>query len=122
MTCTSGFGLLLQLPSIYRPDAYLVGMDRQPGTGNTPFERLAAYVFGLVYVCPMAGMLFAHYSNNRGARRATAVVPLMYHAASSFAALFVFTDALNPMVASPAASAMLHGVFALLFMGLIILA
>jgi hypothetical protein len=53
-----GLGFLLKMESIYRPDAYLLGTADalSPGTGRTPFEELATFVFGLVYVVPLLGM------------------------------------------------------------------
>ena len=48
---------LVKLPSMYRPDTYLIGPKQAlaPGTGTTPFEVLATFVFGLVYTIPLPG-------------------------------------------------------------------
>jgi hypothetical protein len=60
-TCMSGgLGFLLKIPNFYHPDVYLVGHEMRPGTGTTAFEEVATLVFGLIYVGPLVGMLFAH--------------------------------------------------------------
>ena len=109
---SGGLGFLLQLPSFYRPDAYLVG--DAAGTGGTPFERCATYVFGLIYVLPLVGMIFAHAEGSAAARRAAVLMPLLYHAASVFGVLYIFPDALNPDVAPLPMAAGMHAVYTLL--------
>ncbi len=85
-----------------------------PGTGATPFERLAAFVFGLVYLVPLVGLLHAHFYCD-GNIRSAATVPAAYHLMSSMGCLFVFSDALNPALASSLSSATMHFVFFVLF-------
>ncbi len=106
----SGLSLLVQRGS-YRPDAYLV--NGVPGTGQTPFERLAAFVFGLVYLVPILAMVYSYFFER--SVRSTSISPAAYHLISSFGCLFVFPDALNPALASPFTSAMLHFAFFILF-------
>ena len=113
---SGGLGFLAKLRGVYTPDAYLVGPAAalQVGTGSTPFERCATFVFGLMYVLPLAGMVFAHVQGSGAARRAAALTPLLYHAASVVGVLYVFPDALNPAVAPLSSAAAMHGVYALL--------
>ena len=111
---SGGLGFLLKLPQFYRPDAYLIGSDLAVGAGDTPFERCATFVFGLIYVLPLAGMLYAHLEGSGAARRAAALMPLLYHAASVVGVLAVFPDALNPAVAPRPAAAGMHAFYALL--------
>lgn len=111
---SGGLGFLLRLPAFYRPDAYLVGAERAVGTGETPFERCATFVFGLIYVLPLVGMVYAHIEGSAAARRTAALMPLLYHAASVFGVLAVFPDALNPVVAPLDKAAGMHVAYALL--------
>ena len=112
-TLSSGLlGFLLKLPAVYRPDAYLVA--GAPGTGASPFEVLASYVFGLTYVCPLVGLAYAHAQGSAAAKRAACMAPLAYHAASVFGVLRVFPHALNPAVAPLPTAAGMHAVYVVL--------
>ena len=57
-------------------------MNGKPGDGSTPFEHVATFVFGLIYVLPLVGMLYAHFEGSVAAKRAAVLTPLLYHAAS----------------------------------------
>ena len=116
---SGGLGFLLKLPSFYKPDAYLVGPSSAlaPGTGTTPFEELATFVFGTIYVGPLVGMAFAHLEGSQAAKRAACLMPLVYHAASVVGVLR-FRAALNPAVAPLPAAAAMHAVYAGLFAAL----
>lgn len=107
---SGGLGFLLKLPGFYKPDAYLI--NGRPATGTTPFEQTATFVFALVYLTPLVGMAYAHVEGSAGARRAAALVPLAYHAASVFGVLFVFPHDLNPAVAPLAFAAAIHAAYA----------
>ena len=113
-----GFGL--KLPQFYHPDAYLVGPQNALiiGTGETPFEVLATFVVSVVYVGPLVGMAYAHFEGSAAAKRAACLMPLVYHAASVYGVLRVFPHALNPVVAPLASAAIMHAVYALLFLAL----
>ncbi|CAJ1397708.1 unnamed protein product [Effrenium voratum] len=115
-TLMSGVGgFLLKLKDFYRPDAYIV--EGKPGTGTTPFEIIATYVFGLVYVVPQLGCIHAHFvERTRSARRSACVAPMAYHFMSVYGVLCVFEDGLNPIVAPKSAAAGMHLVFGLLFL------
>ena len=117
---SGGLGFLLKLRDFYRPDAYLIGArdSLAPGTGATPFEELATFVFGVVYVGPLVGMAYAHVEGSAAARRAACLMPLVYHAASVLGVLRVFPAALNPAVAPLPAAAAMHAVYAGLFAAL----
>jgi hypothetical protein len=111
---SGALGFLLKLPAFYRPDAYLIGADLAVGRGDTPFEILATYVFGLIYVLPLFGMVYAHASGSAVAIRAAAMMPLLYHVASVFGVLSVFPRALNPIVAPLSMAAGSHAFYAAL--------
>ena len=113
---SGGLGFLLKIPAFYRPDAYIV--NGVPGTGLTPFEVAATYVFGIIYCGPIVGMVYAHLEGSAAAKRAAALMPLIYHAASVLGVLHVFPHALNPVVAPLNAAAGMHIVYALLFAAL----
>ena len=117
---SGGLGFLLKLPAFYKPDAYLVGPRGAlaPGTGETPFEILSTYVFGVMYVGPLVGMAYAHAEGSGAAKRAACLMPLVYHAASVLGVLRVFPTALNPAVAPLPAAAGMHAVYAGLFAAL----
>ena len=70
-----------------------------PGAGTTPFEAVAHFVFALVYLVPVVGMLYAHVQGSRAAKRAATLTPLVYHAASVVGALYVFPHGLNAAAA-----------------------
>jgi hypothetical protein len=89
-----------------------------PGTGETPFEILATFVFGVVYLMPLCGMVYAHVHGSQGAKRAASLSGLFYHTASVFGMRFVFTSALNyqsPLMPPPPQDLSLHVVYAVLF-------
>jgi hypothetical protein len=113
---SGGLGFLLKVPAFYRPDAYLI--NSAPGTGTTPFEVVATYVFGVIYCGPIIGMVYAHFEGSAAAKRAAALMPFIYHAASVFGVLYVFPHALNPAVAPLNAAAGMHVVYAILFAAL----
>ena len=117
---SGGLGFLLKVPGIYRPDAYMIvaGSDglAAPGTGDTPFEVCATFVFAIVYLGPLFGMAYAHHvDGSRAAKRASIVMPLVYHLASTVGVLWVFPHALNPEVASLGSAAGMHVVYAAMF-------
>ncbi len=116
---SGGLGFLLKLPAFYRPDAYLVGPHTAlaPGTGETPFEMLSTYVFGIVYCGPLVGMAYAHLEGSAAAKRAACLMPLVYHAASAVG-LLRFKAALNPAVAPLPTAVGMHVVYAGLFAAL----
>ena len=119
-TCISGLGFLFRIPGIYTPDAYLV--NGKPGTGNTDFEILATYVFAIVYLAPIAGLVHAHFEGTASARRSAAVAPMIYHVASTFGVLYIFGRSMNPAVAPQSTAAGMHVVYSALFMWLYYLA
>lgn len=119
-TCMSGFGFLFKIPGIYTPDAYLV--NGKPGTGTTEFEVVATFVFAIVYLAPIAGLVHAHMEGTASARRSAAIAPMLYHIASTFGVLFVFSRGLNPAVAPLSAAAGMHAVYGALFAWLYYLA
>ena len=116
---SGGLGFLLKIPAFYRPDAYLIGSELSIGTGKTPFEVLATYVFGIIYVGPLIGMTYAHIEGSAAAKRAAALMPFIYHSASIMGVLKIFPQALNPAVAPLTSAAGMHVVYAILF-GLLI--
>ena len=117
---SGGLGFLLKLPAFYKPDAYLVGPRDAlaPGTGETPFEQLSTFVFGVMYVGPLVGMAYAHLEGSAAAKRAACLMPLVYHTASVLGVLRVFPAALNPAVAPLPTAAAMHVVYAGLFAAL----
>jgi hypothetical protein len=124
---SGGLGFLLKVPGIYRPDAYLVvtassdgGRDALlvPGTGTTPFEACATYVFAIVYLGPLFGMAYAHLQGTMAAKRAAIMMPLVYHVTSTIGVICVFPHALNPAVAPIGSAAGMHAFYALLFAAL----
>lgn len=118
---SGGLGFLLKLKAFYKPDAYLIGPREAlaPGTGETPFETLSTFVFGVMYCGPLVGMAYAHLEGSAAAKRAAALMPLVYHTASVLGVLRVFPAALNPAVAPLPAAAAMHAVYAGLFAALI---
>jgi heme A synthase len=116
---SGGLGFLLKIPGIYRPDAYMIstGYDGiiAPGTGGTPFEICATYVFAIIYLGPLVGMVYAHIEGSKVAKRASIMMPLVYHISSTMGVLFVFPHALNPHVASLTMAAGMHVFYAVLF-------
>jgi hypothetical protein len=115
---SGGLGFLLKISGIYRPDAYMIiGYDGiiAPGTGDTPFEICATYVFAIVYLGPLVGMVYAQIEGSKVAKRASIMMPLVYHIASTVGVLYVFPHALNPHVASLSMAAGMHVVYAALF-------
>ena len=119
---SGGLGFLLKLPAFYKPDAYLLGPRNAlvVAKGDTPFEELATFVFGTIYVGPLVGMMYAHFEGSAAAKRAACLMPLVYHAASVLGVLSIFPAALNPAVAPLAAAAGMHAVYAGLFAGLFV--
>ena len=113
-----GFGL--KLPQFYRPDAYLIGARDalSIGTGETPFEKLATFVFFIIYVGPLVGMAYAHFEGSAAAKRAACLMPLFYHALSVIGVLQVFPNAMNPHVAPLYSAAGIHAVYAMLLIAL----
>ncbi len=117
---SGGLGFLLKVPGFYRPDAYMIvaGSDgiAAPGTGDTPFEVCATYVFAIVYLGPLFGMAYAHHvEGSKAAKRASIIMPLVYHLASTAGVLWVFPHALNPQVASLSSAAGIHVFYAAIF-------
>ncbi|KAL3822782.1 hypothetical protein ACHAXA_005947 [Cyclostephanos tholiformis] len=122
---SGGLGFLLKVPGIYRPDAYIIvaiGSDGReedvvaaPGTGTTPFEICATYVFAIVYLGPLLGMTYAHVRGGMDAKRAAIMMPLVYHLASTVGVVYVFPHALNPDVAPIGSAAGMHAFYAVLF-------
>jgi hypothetical protein len=115
---SGGLGFLLKVPGVYRPDAYVViGYDgiAAPGTGTTPFEICATYVFAIMYLAPLLGMAYAHVEGSIAAKRAACIVPLAYHLASTVGVIYVFPHALNPDVAPLGSAAGMHVFYAFLF-------
>ena len=113
---SGGLGFLLKVPNFYFPNVYLIGPKEEltVGTGTTPFEILASYVFGIVYVGPLVGMLFAFYEGSAAALRASLLMPLVYHTASIFGVLWVFPHAMNPAMTTLASAAGMHAFYAVL--------
>lgn len=113
------FGFLCKIPFLYYPQVYLIGdiANQRPGNGSTPFERLATFVFGLIYVLPMLGMFYAHFHKGSTAitKRAALIMPWAYHIASTYGIFFVFPDALNQDFTSLGNAAMQHAFYAVLF-------
>jgi hypothetical protein len=65
---SGGLGFLLKIPGLYRPDVYvIIGQDGiiTPGTGGTPFEICATYVFAIIYLGPLVGMVYAHIEGSK---------------------------------------------------------
>jgi hypothetical protein len=118
---SGGLGFLLKLPAFYKPGAYLICPRGAlvPGRGDTPFEELSTFVFGVMYVGPLVGMAYAHMEGSAAAKRAACLMPLIYHAASVLGVLRVFPAALNPAVAPLPAAAAMHAVYAGLFAALL---
>jgi hypothetical protein len=115
---SGGLGFLLKLPNFYHPNAYLVYNSNgqlTAGSGTTPFEVVSTYVFAMMYLIPLSGMLFAHWQGSAAAKRAAILTPFIYHAASVYGVIIVFPHGLNPAVASLSAAAGLHVVYAFLF-------
>ena len=110
----SGFGFLFHVDRLgWTPDAYMV--NGKPGTGLTDFETVAHFVFALVYLVPIAGVLHAHYEGTASARRSACVAPLLYHTASVYGCVTAFGPALNPAVATIPVAASMHAVYGVLF-------
>ncbi len=117
-TLISGFlGFGLKLPQLYRPDAYFIGARDAlvAGTGETPFEVLATFVFFTIYVGPLVGMAYAHFEGSAAAKRAACLMPLFYHASSVIGILRFFPSAINPAVAQLHSAAAMHAVYAVIF-------
>ncbi len=113
-TCTSGSFFIFKWPGLYRPDAYIV--NGKPGTGETDFEQIATFVFGLVYLTPIVGFIYAHVEGSKSARRAAAIAPMLYHFGSTYGVLCVFGAYLNPLVAKVFDAAAMHLVMGVLFL------
>ena len=109
---------LFRIPGLYHPDAYIV--NGAPGTGETSLEVIATYVFGLVYLVPIFGVVHAQFVEGTGAaRRSAAVAPLLYHTLSVVGIDFVFGLHLNPAMTSMHAAAAI-GVYGVLFGGVVL--
>ena len=111
----SGFGFLFKIPGLYHPNVYIVG--DQPGTGETGFEKIATFVFGCVYLAPIAGVVYAFFQSDdyAAAMRAACISPMLYHALSFVGVYFVFGHYLNPAMTTIHSAAAMHGVYAILF-------
>jgi hypothetical protein len=113
-TCISGSAFLFKIPSLYRPDAYLV--DGIPATGTTDFETVATFCFACVYLVPIFGLIHAHLiERTASARRSAATAPMLYHCMSTYGVLFVFSKGLNPEVAPLSTAAGMHIIYGILF-------
>lgn len=113
-TLISGSAFLFKIPSLYRPDAYLI--DDRPATGTTSFETVATFVFGCIYLVPVFGLMHAHLvERTASARRSATIAPMMYHFMSTFGVLFVFPESLNPEVAPLSTAAGMHMCYGILF-------
>lgn len=125
-TLMSGaLGFLLKLPNFYFPDVYLITGPSgalAAGTGSTPFEVLATYTFGILYVAPLVGMTYAFLEGTAAAKRAACLMPFGYHVASVWGVLVVFPNALNPAVATLASAAGMHAFYAFLLAALVVFA
>jgi len=88
---------LFRVPSVYRPDVFLI--NREPGTGQTECERMLAFLIGCVFVMPILGLAISHLKEGTAsARRSAAIPPLMVHAACVIGISFLYQDAINPDV------------------------
>ena len=105
------------MPNFYRPDVYLLAPG-VPGAGTTPFEAVAHFVFALVYLVPLVGMLYAHCQGSRAAKCAACLTPLCYHAASVVGALYIFPHGLNAAAAPLSQVVGTHAVMAVLLVAL----
>ena len=103
---SSGIGFLFKIEGMYHPDAYIV--NGKPGDGTTEFENLARIPFGLCYIAPFIGVIYAHMSGSQKAKRAAMLCPIIYHLVSAFACIYVFNDALNSDVVPISFAAGMH--------------
>lgn len=99
---------------------YLLGAQNSlhPGDGSTPYEELTHFVFALMYLLPLVGMLYAHWQGSAAARNAAILMPLSYHLASVVGVWFVFPQALNPVIAHLYVAALTHLFYAILLLAL----
>ncbi len=118
---SGGLGFLLKLPNFYHPETYLVYSPKgvlAPGTGETPFEQLATFVFGITYVAPIFGLAYARwFTKEASAMRAACIVPFLYHATNIYGVLVTFRHALSPEVSLSTAVGV-HAFYAGLFAAL----
>jgi hypothetical protein len=112
-TFSSGLGFLFKRWS-YTPQVYMV--NGQPGTGTTDFEVIATFVFALVYLAPIAGLIHAQIQGAASAKRSALIAPMLYHFGSVIGAIFIFGQYLNPAMTSPQSAALVHGVMGALFL------
>ena len=98
MHFSTGFGFLFKIPDMYYPEAYIV--NGKPGDGTSEFENLARIPFGLCYISPFVGLIYAHISGSRHAKQSSILCPIVYHLISTFGCIFLFNDALNKQFAS----------------------
>ena len=112
-TAISGSAFLFKIKGIYTPDAYFV--NGKPGTGRTDFEIIATFVFAMVYLTPIAGVVHAYIEGTASAMRSAVIAPMLYHIGSVFGILFVFGKYLNPEKAPLPAAVGMHLVYGLLF-------
>merc|ERR1712059_25282 len=76
-------------------------VNKRPGTGETPIEKVLASVFAGWYLASILPVILAKYYGSAAGLRAASLCPLFYHAVSTLACLFTlgqveaFTDGIN---------------------------
>merc|ERR1712223_448074 len=103
-----GLGNLLKVPP-YKPSSFIV--NGQPGTGESPIEKLLEAVFAGWYISSILGVLMAYFFSAQSLKF-TLICPLFYHVMSTYTATFYIEDwgVCNEHVGSYKRVAGFHGV------------
>ena len=109
-----GFGNLFKIPP-YNPSAFLV--EGNPGTGDSPLEKLLEAVFAGWYLSSILGVLLAYFLAESKTMRFTLICPLLYHIMSTYMACIHLDSwgVCNPKVQSHRMIASFHAVMTLMF-------
>ena len=108
-----GLGNLLKVPP-YKPSSFMV--HGQPGTGESPIEKLLEAVFAGWYISSILGVILAYFFSTESLKY-TLICPLIYHVMSTYTATYYLEDwgVCNEHVGSYKRVAGFHGVMSVLF-------
>ena len=108
-----GLGNLLKVPP-YKPSSFIV--HGQPGTGESPIEKLLEAVFAGWYISSILGVILAYFFSTESLKF-TLICPLFYHVMSTYTATYYIEDwgVCNEQVGSYKRVAGFHGFMSVLF-------
>ena len=83
-----GLGNLLKVPP-YKPSSFIV--NGQPGTGESPIEKLLEAVLAGWYISSILGVILAYFFSTESLKF-TLLCPLIYHVMSTYTATYYIED------------------------------